>query len=140
MNIQDKAKKLVAIRKTIDEMKKNLDPLMQQKEELQSEIMNDLKTAGFKSIKTEEATISRMISQSLMIIDEKLLIKDLKKRKLTDYVKEQIDRSIWLPFSKQTIKEGIKLAGVELRETEYISVRSNVKDVNVEDSGSGKDE
>ena len=139
MTIQDKAKKLVEIRKTINELKKDLDPLQEEKEKLSMEIIEDLKKAGFKSIKTDEATISRQVSQTLAIVDEKLLIKDLKKKKLTDYVKEQVDRSIWLPFSRQAIKEGLKLAGVELRETEYISVRDNTKEVEVHDSGSGID-
>ena len=139
MNIQDKAKKLVEIRKTINELRKDLDPLQEEKEKLSMEIIEDLKRAGFKSIKTDEATISRQVSQTLAIVDEKLLIKDLKKKKLTDYVKEQVDRSIWLPFSRQAIKEGLKLAGVELRETEYISVRDNTKEVEVANSGSGID-
>ena len=55
------------------------------------------------------------------------LIKDLQSRKLTDYIKEQVDRSLWRSFQTQAVKQGMKLKGTEIRETEYISVRTTQK-------------
>ena len=141
MKIQDEAKVLVELRNQIDEKKNELDELKLKRDMLTERIMVGLKQSGFKSVKTDEATISIQTTKTLRIVNESALIKDLKKKKLNDYVKEQIDKTLWMPFSRQAIKEGVKLAGTEINETEFISVRkAGSKEVNVEDSGSLKEE
>jgi hypothetical protein len=140
MKIQDEAKVLVELRNQIDEKKNELDELKLERDMLTERIMVGLKQSGFKSVKTDEATISIQTTKTLRIVNESALIKDLKKKKLNDYVKEQIDKTLWMPFSRQAVKEGIKLAGTELNETEFISVRkAGTKEVEVEDSGSLKE-
>jgi hypothetical protein len=140
MKIQDEAKVLVELRNQIDEKKNELDELKLKRDMLTERIMVGLKQSGFKSVKTDEATISIQTTKTLRIVNESALIKDLKKKKLNDYVKEQIDKTLWMPFSRQAVKEGIKLAGTELNETEFISVRkAGTKEVEVEDSGSLKE-
>jgi hypothetical protein len=140
MTIQDEAKVLVELRSQIDEKKSELDELKLKRDMLTERIMVGLKDAGFKSVKTDLATISIQTTKTLHIIDEKALIKDLKKKKLNDYIREQIDKTLWMPFSRQAVKEGVKLAGTEINETEYISVRkAGTKEIDVEDGGSLKD-
>lgn len=114
---------LLKLRSLIDQKKQEIEPLQQQRDELQQNIIDHLKKQGFDSIRTKEATIAKMVNKRLVIKDEDLLIADLKKRGLTDYVKERINTTIWQPFARQAVKENIALEGTEVSETEYISVR-----------------
>lgn len=123
MSIKEKVSELLKLRSLIDEKKKEIEPLQQQRDELQQNIIDHLKKQGFDSIRTKTATVAKMVSKRLVIKNENLLIADLKKRGLTDYVKERINTDIWQPFARQAVKENIALEGTEISETEYISIR-----------------
>lgn len=123
MTIKAKVKELLRVRETLKDLGNTALKLKSQRDTLQVGIISDLKKQGYKSVKTDQATISRQVSRTLTIIDEPALIKDLQSRKLTDYIKEQVDRSLWRSFQTQAVKQGMKLKGTEIRETEYISVR-----------------
>ena len=127
MTIQQKVSNLLKLRSLIDKAKKQLEPLQQKRDELQSDIISDMTKQGFNSIKTDKATVAKMISKRLVIQDEGLLVGDLKKRGLTDYVRERVDSQLWQSFSRQAIKENLILKGTEIVESEYISVRQNKK-------------
>lgn len=126
MTIQERAKELIKIRMEMFSAKIALDQMKLIKDTLTAQIIADMTKAGFKSIKTDDAMISRQVAKSLTIVDEDKLIADFKKKGLKDYVKEQINRDLWRPFATEAIKQNMKFPGTELRETEFISIR-NVK-------------
>jgi len=132
MTIQTKVGELLKLRSQIDELKKTLDPLKVQRDELQEDIIAHMKRQGFKSVKTDEATISKQISKRIVIENEDKIIADLKRRGLDAYVKERLNADLWAPFSRELIKQNTKLDGMEIVESEFISVRKT--------KGGGEDE
>ena|SRR3990167_9733353 len=128
MTIQKKVSNLLKLRLQIDKAKKQLEPLQAQRDELQQNIIDDMKEQGFDSVKANGVSVAWTISKRLVIQDEPVLIADLKKRGLTDYIRERVDSQLWQAFSRQAIKENLKLKGTEIAETEYISVRQNKKE------------
>jgi len=125
MEIQNKVKKLLVLRTKADKAEEVLKEIKLQKTELQQSIIDELKANGLSSVKTDKATIAKTVSKRLVIDDESKLIADLKERKLNDYVKEQVDKSLFLSFSREAIKQNINLKGTSVSESEYISVRIN---------------
>jgi len=125
MKISEKVSMLLDLRSQINDIKKQLEPLQAQRDELQQNIIDTLKKKEIRSIKTEEATISRVIQKRLVIVDEQEVIKDLKKQKLNDYVVEAVNRKIFTPMANKMASEGKTLKGSEIAETEYISVRQS---------------
>ncbi len=123
MTIQEKVSQLLSIRAQIDEAKKAIEPLQAQRDEIQKNIIETMQRNGFNSVKTDEATVSKMISKKLNIVDEKTLIGDLKSKGLNDYVVETVDKELWRRAASEAIKQGATFAGTELSETEYISIR-----------------
>lgn len=125
MTIQQKVSMLLDLRSQINEKKKQLEPLQAQRDELQQNIIEHLRKSGFASVKTEQATISRVVSKRLVVVDEKAVVADLKKRGLNDYVVETVNRQIFSTFANQMASKGKKLKGTEIAESEYISVRQS---------------
>jgi hypothetical protein len=125
MTIQQKVGELLKLRTQIDELKKTLDPLKTQRDELQENIIAHMKKQGFNSVKTDEATVSKQISKKIVIESEDKLVADLKKRGLDEMVKERLNGELWTPFSREIIKQGEKFDGIEIVETEFISVRKS---------------
>lgn len=127
MTIQEKVSNLLKLRSQIDEIKKQIEPLQAQRDELQQNIIQHMKKQGFDSVKTPVATIAKSISKRLVIQDESKLVEDLKQRGLTDYVKERVNNALWMSFSREAVKQDLKLAGTEIAETEYISIRKRAE-------------
>lgn len=123
MTIVEKAQKLLELRSQINEMTEAMKPLKAQREELQQNIIAHLNKVGMLSVKTPDATISKAVKKYFDITDEKLVISQLKEKGLTDYVEERINKDLWIGFEREAIKQGMKLEGTELIETEYISIR-----------------
>ena len=125
MTIQEKVLELLSLRSQIDEIENSIVPIKKQKEALQGEIIADMKEQNFKSVKTQEATISIKATKTMKIVDERMVISQLKAKGLTDYIIEAVDKELWKGFSAEAIKQNMPLLGTEIKETEYISVLKN---------------
>ncbi len=126
--IQEQANRLVSLRDSIKELEDNFDkmiiPLKAEKEALDVEMIKALGEIGFKSVKTDKATISIGERKTLRILDERAIIADLKTKGLTDLYKEQLYKPLWKGYSEKIAKEGQKVEGSEINVTTFISVRS----------------
>lgn len=133
MTIQQQAEKLVSLRASIKELEDNFDkmiiPLKAEKEALDLEIIKALGDIGFKSVKTDKATISIGEKKTLQIVDEKKVIEKLKEIGLNDLYKEQIVKDLWRGYSTQMANEDKTIEGAELKTTQFISVRSAIKKI-----------
>jgi hypothetical protein len=131
--IQQQAEKLVSLRASIKELEDNFErmitPLKAEKEALDVEMIQNLVANGFKSVKTDQATISIAERKTLRILDENKAIDDLKSKGLTDLYRTQIFKPLWKGYSEKLAKEGHSIAGTEVNTTTFISIRS-VKKLN----------
>jgi len=123
LTLQEKVSELVGIRERIEDLKRPIAELQGFRDQLQAEIIAEMTKIGFNSVKTDKVVVSKQVRTGIYINDESALIKDLKARKIPDMVVEAVNRTLWPGFSKQAIKENISLAGTELKETEFISIR-----------------
>lgn len=134
MNIQSKAERLIDLRakiKTIEEQyDAMLTPLKAERDTLDQDMIHDLHEIGFKSVKTDKATISIGERKTLQIIDENKVIEDLKAKGLNDLFKTQLVKPLWKGYSEKLAKEGKEVAGTSINTTSYISVRSAIKKIN----------
>ena len=124
MTIQEKVQGLLLLRNKISEIKKQLEPMQAERDFIQADIIKHMTRQGFDSVKTESATVSKAVRKTVRIVNEDKLVLFLKKRKMNDYVKEQVDRDLWKGLSAQLAKENEIYDGTEINETEFISVRS----------------
>ncbi|MCK9461435.1 MAG: hypothetical protein M0R80_17530 [Proteobacteria bacterium] len=86
-------------------------------DEVQNEILEELRKDNLTQWKTPDATISRKFTTKYSIIDKALLISDLVLKKLDkEYTMIDVKPEVKTLFDK------IELAGVEKTETDYISV------------------
>jgi hypothetical protein len=123
MTIQEKAEQLLKLRQQINAVKETLIPLQAEKDALEQNLMDHLKKQGFASVKTGQATISIAHRKSLVITDENILVQDLKKRGLNDYIKEAINKELFKGVADQMKKTGELMEGTVLQDTEYMSIR-----------------
>lgn len=123
MTLKDKVVELVKLRSQIEEMKDAIKPFQAQRDELQDNIVKNMVKQGFDSVKTGIGTISKSIRKTMVIRDEDALVSGLKKLGLKEMVKERVNGDLWGSFSREAVKQGKELAGTELKETEYISIR-----------------
>lgn len=64
----------------------------------------------------------RGVRKTPQVVDERKVIADLEARGLAhEYVSPRLNES-FETFAKQAVKEGIEIRGLEVRETEYISI------------------
>ena len=126
MEIQKKAEQLLVLRQEANEMKERLDIIKVKRDEIQNSLMDEMKQEGFNSVKVDKTMISRAVRKTMIISNEDALIADLKEKGLDrEYVKEQVIKDLWRSLSVSAVKEGLELAGTELKETEFISIRNN---------------
>jgi len=98
--------------------------LKQEKEKIQEDIVASLKRTKQLSAKFEFATVSRKISRTPKVINEGAVINYLKMENLDgEYIAERFTDT-FTGFAKQALKEGLEIPGVEVKETEYISILS----------------
>jgi len=129
MTLKEKTNQLLELREKINAMAEAIKPFQIERDELQADIMKNMIKQGFSSIKTDIATISKSSRKTLAIIDEDVLVQDLKKRGLTDLVKERINSSLFRGFATEAVKQNLTPDGTEIKTTEFISIRK-VKDKN----------
>lgn len=128
MSIQEKTKELLAIRQIIDEQSQELLALKSKKDGLNAEILQELTASGFNSIKTDFATVSKVVKKTWTITDKEKLTEGLKEKGLTDYISEMPNELFYL-HKNELLKQGVELAGTETKESEYLSIRNNVKKI-----------
>ena len=129
MTLQDKAKVLYDLRQKIGsleaEHEKAIDPLKVQRDILQAEILKDMNEQGQFSARYDFCTITRAVRKSLQVIDEKLVIEYLKKKKLApEYVSERLNEN-FKSYATQLVKENVAIDGTSVKEHEYISIRES---------------
>ncbi|MCR4307750.1 MAG: hypothetical protein NUV80_04245 [Candidatus Berkelbacteria bacterium] len=139
--LNKKVNNLVSLRKKRAELKENLsakqEELSQQLqpftgalvelgseiEQEQEEILQELREAGAKGWKTDQATISRKTTVTYKVVDENKVFAQLKKDKLlTQYAKLTLVPEVKGLFEKKDFD------GVEKNEKEFISVLNTKKE------------
>jgi len=127
MTIQQQAEKLVSLRANIKELEDNFDkmitPLKAEKEALDLEMIKGLNEIGFKSVKTDKATISIGEKKTVQVIDENKVIDKLKELGLKDLYKEQIVKPLFKSYGEKLAKDGVAMDGTSINVTSFISVR-----------------
>ena len=130
MTLLEKSKKLVELRQAISVKEKELDdllqPLKQERDGLQNEVLEELKATEQFSARFDFGTITRAVRKTTRVIDENAVFQWLEGQGLKkEYTEERV---VLLPqfeaLVKQVTKEGKTIDGLEVRETEYISIRS----------------
>jgi hypothetical protein len=133
MELKDLIKALMEARSQLKELDDNYEtaatPLKEAKKELEAKIMQTFKDRGEYSTRIENATASLSVKKTAQIADEKAVVNSLKSHGLADYVEERVSDL----FKDSVLKEQAKLdekdilPGVIIKETEYLSIRSNDK-------------
>lgn len=124
MTIQEKVKKLLELRVKANSIKeKLLEPVQTERDALQADIIRHMTRQGFDSVKIEIATVSKAVRKTVRIINENTVIDHLKKNKLTDLYRVQIDKPLFKGYAESMLKDGKTIKGTEVNETEFISVK-----------------
>ena len=126
MNLQEKSKRLFELRGKLDEIKKSYDevaePLKQEKEILQQEVIESLRSDGQFSVRYDFATITRAIRKTPFVENEKKIIEWLGKNKLKkEYTAIRLTDAFDV-LAKEAVKTGKEISGLATKETEYISI------------------
>lgn len=127
-NLKDKTKILLDVRKQIDKLKedfeKEMEPLKATKEAVQESILADMKMGGQYSARFDFATITMAVRRTPRVVDENAVIKVLKRMKLDkEYVKPRLIDAFQKALP-QLLEAHEEINGVEIKETEFLSVRS----------------
>lgn len=125
--IQQITEVLLHQRNVVNEMTEVLREEKAKRDEMQEEVMSKLSEQGFNSVKIGSITVSKATRKTMQIVNEKELIRDLQEKGLTDYVTEQIDKGLFKGLSTQMIKKNETFEGTEIKESEYISIRTAKK-------------
>lgn len=98
------------------------------KDQIRGEIQKTLKDRGEYSARLDKATVTLSVRKTAVITDEKTLVKDLKKQKLTDYYEVRATDLFKDVVLKEVAKGEKSFKGVEIKETEFVSIRTNDKE------------
>lgn len=129
MSIQEKVKTLLELRDEVNLKKELLDEAKFRKDQMDREIMEELRSLGFNSIKTDQASVAIAHRKSMKIVDEKAVIAMLKTRGLAkEYVDTVEKLNQYAPKAIEILAQDNEIDGVEMVDTEYISIRNNNKD------------
>lgn len=111
-----------------EEYDKAAIPLKEAKQEVQSLIVEEFKRRGEFSTRIEGSTASLSVRKTVVIMDESRAVKALKDAGLTDYISETVN-DLFKEGPAKEIAAGNSplLDGMGIKETEYISVRTNEK-------------
>lgn len=124
--INQMAEKLKELRKKYDEQKLIIDAIKLEKDGIQQELLEALKSNNLKQWKTETETISRQIRNSLKIVNPFALRAWMKGKNLEPvFLVEEVNKEALEKFAKENKEE--KIEGVEMVETEFVSIR-NIKE------------
>jgi hypothetical protein len=93
---------------------------------LRANVADELKKIGQLSARFDSATVTRTVRKRLRVVDEPLLIQELKLKGLTSYVSEQLN-DLWEGAAKELVKEGTVLPGTTIEEKESLSLKPKDK-------------
>ena len=109
-------------RSQIEESKHYLDGLKSEKIELETQILEEMNKLELKSARYDSMTATISNRKTLKVTDEKEVVKYLKANKLTDYISER-PNDLFEVFRKQAEKENVEVPGMEMSNTEFLSIR-----------------
>lgn len=111
-----------------DKYDKAVSPLKEAKQQVQALIVAEFKRRGEFSTRIEGSTASLSVRKTVVIVDEATAVKALKEAGLNDYISEKVN-DLFKDGPAKEIAEGSSplLEGMVIRESEYITVRTNEK-------------
>jgi hypothetical protein len=118
----------IEARDRIKKFQEEIEPVKKAKEYIQNELIRIFKGRGEYSSRIEGATVSLSVRKTAVIVDEAKVIGQLKEAGLTDYISESLNDLFEQPKKDMAAGKAPLLEGIEIRETEFISVRENDKD------------
>lgn len=132
MTLHKQVQRLVTLRAEIagkeKEMKAVIDPMKQERDLLQAEMLAGLQKTGQFSARFNEATVSRAVRKTPQVVDEQKVIAYLGENGLYDeYVSPRLNDN-FEALAKKAMKENIEISGLAIRETEYISLSATNPD------------
>jgi|SRR3990167_2141182 len=137
--LKEKSRRLIELRQKIADIEDTLlTPIKQERDAVQAEILQELKDTEQFSVRFDWATITRAVRKTARVVDEIATMAFLKKKKLAkEYISPKLNDLFYSSYLREAQKQGIEVAGVEIQENEYISVRTAQEDtekrkVNVE--------
>ncbi len=113
----------------VDKQLAEMDILKDVKASIKAEILKVFKEErpGEFSSKVAGATVALSVRKTAQVIDEKAVIKQLKADGKTEYISEAVN-DLFDPIKKLMASgEQELLKGMAIKETEFISIRSNDK-------------
>lgn len=118
----------IEARDKVAELQEAAKPYKEAKEAIQSEIIKMFKGRGEYSTKIEGASVSLSVRKTAVVVDEAKVIEQLRAAGLDQYISESLN-DLFEGVKKQIVADkGTLLEGIEIRETEFISVRENSKE------------
>ena len=125
MNLQEKSQKLLELKNQIEKIESDASsvvmPLKLEKDLLQKDIQDEMKSTGQLSTRYEFGTFTISSRKSLQISNIEELVPWLKENE-PDCVSE-LPNDKYQSLAKSIVKTGELIPGTEIRETEFMSIR-----------------
>jgi len=120
------ANRLQNLRKNINDLKEKVDILKIEKDDVQAELIEAMKGAELKSIKTNTHNYARTVKRDVRVIDEQIVIAELRKRKMAGKLTSvKLDTIPFKAYAKELLENtGEVIEGSEPTETEYMSIKT----------------
>jgi len=115
--------KLAEKRGQINSSKEYLDGLKVEKQILEKQVIETMRTQELKSARYENMTATINERKTLKVTDEKEVVTYLKEKGLTDYISERTN-DLFSVFKKEAEKQETEVPGMELSRKEYLSIRT----------------
>ena len=111
----------------IKALQDELTPLKEAKDAIKLKIIEVFKERGEYSSRIEGATVSLSVRKTATVVNEALVIDQLKAKGLEQYVSESLNDLFDEPKKLMAAGTEDLLDGMVIKETEFISVRTNEK-------------
>ena len=126
-NLKDLVTALVEARAKLtqieEEYEAQLAPLKEAKKHIELDILNTFKERGEQSARIDNTTASVAVRKTPKIVDERVLVNNLKEKGLDTYLEERVS-----DLFKETILKNYtgeeQLKGIDILETEYLTIRT----------------
>lgn len=128
MPLKDLVFGYIEARDKITTLQDQIKPYKEAKEAIQNEIIKIFKGRAEYSTKIEGASVSLSVRKTAVVVDEAKVIKQLRTAGLDQYISESLNDLFEEPKKQIAAGKQPLLEGMEIRETEFISVRENNKD------------
>lgn len=112
----------------IKKLEEKLEPLKKAKKKINNKIIEEFKRRGEYSTRIPGATVSLSVRKTAVVVDEGKVIADLKEIDGQQYISESLNNLF--EGLKKDMAAGARplLEGMEIKETEFVSVRENSKE------------